>query len=208
MLFPGSSLEEQGWTVPTPDNSQLYKGSYFRPRHQMVTYACWCVYCRYFNMLCAFNGTSNNEGWSRYTSTDPQLMSWKLADRSFTDAPTLTNWSQSGAMFTRISNASTDGSMPTHMLNANNGSGYWLGTYDSQTEKFHVDQNAGLQQIDNGPSFAWAATGNAGPGASCPTTNTSDAAVMHVCDLTMSFLCHNINVNCRAQTLIRMTAGF
>lgn len=64
-------------------------------------------------------------------------------------------------MFLRIPN--TSGTMPTHMLDGNNGSGFWLGTYDAQTEKFHVDRDAGLQQIDNGPAYAWAATGNAGP---------------------------------------------
>ena len=119
----------------------------------------------YFNMLCAWNGLSSaGLGWSRYTTTDQTLMQgWKLADLNFTDTPALANWSQSGAMFSRIPNTNTAAGGPTHMLDANNGSGFWLGKYDAQTEKFHVDVSAGLQQLDNGPAYGWAAMGNAGP---------------------------------------------
>lgn len=119
----------------------------------------------YFNMLCSWNGLSNaGLGWSRYTTTDPTLMrGWRMADQNFTDTPVLANWSQSGAMFSRIPNTDATAGGPTHMLDANNGSGFWLGRYDAQTEKFHVDVGAGLQQLDNGPAYGWAATGNAGP---------------------------------------------
>lgn len=35
----------------------------------------------YWNMLCALDGKSP---WARFTSSDPSLMTWKLADKSFT----------------------------------------------------------------------------------------------------------------------------
>lgn len=40
----------------------------------------------YWNMLCAIQTSCTHHGcvWARYTSSDPKLMTWKMADTSFT----------------------------------------------------------------------------------------------------------------------------
>lgn len=47
-------------------------------------------------MVCAYDGKSP---WARYTSTDPKLMEWKLAEHNFTSPPT---GSLAGALFHKV----------------------------------------------------------------------------------------------------------
>ena len=100
----------------------------------------------YWNMLCSPHWTGNWGGsWARYTSTDPALQSWTLADAKFiTHAPVKPGGTDplahidaaAGAMFNPIPGAVPGG--PTHMIDAVTGQAFWLGTYDEHTEKFQI----------------------------------------------------------------------
>ena len=108
----------------------------------------------HFNMLCSLNGTGC---WARYTSSDPRLMRWKLADKSFVrngHAP----YCDAGAMFHRIPGGPADG--PTHLINANTGSAFMFGKYDEQLEIMTV---VGSTVIDSSLAYQWAAVGRNGP---------------------------------------------
>ena len=109
----------------------------------------------YFNMVCAYGGRAP---WARYTSTDPKLMEWKVADTSFTQG--VDKGADAGALFHKIPNADPDG--PTHMINTNTGSAFYLGKYNSSTEVFTVTDSE-VQVIDSASRYHWAASGNDGP---------------------------------------------
>eukprot|EP00035_Acanthoeca_spectabilis_P009324 m.165748 g.165748 ORF g.165748 m.165748 type:complete len:600 (-) comp14685_c0_seq3:70-1869(-) len=123
----------------------------------------------YWNMLCSPHWTGNwGSSWSRYTSTDPTLQNWSLADPQFIVVPqgsTVHLDAAAGALFNPIPNAVPGG--PTHMLNGVTGQAFWLGTYNASTEKF-VIHNDTLHWIDlsgGGGGFSagaahWAATSN------------------------------------------------
>lgn len=115
----------------------------------------------YWNMLCALNGQAP---WARYTTTDPALMIWKMADASFTKGVDKT--ALAAPMFNKIPNAVSGG--PSHMINANTGSAFYLGTYDSKREVMNVT-SASLNIIDYGSAYQWAAVGTNGPD---PETHT------------------------------------
>ena len=68
----------------------------------------------YWNMLCALNGKAP---WARYTSTDPNLMTWKLAANSFTQG--VDTGAAAGALFHKLPNAPAAG--PAYMINSNTG---------------------------------------------------------------------------------------
>ena len=108
----------------------------------------------YWNMLCALNGGAP---WVRYTSNDSSLMHWKEADTSFTKG--IDKGAAAGALFHKIPGAPAAG--PTHMINANTGSAFYLGTYDSTKEIMTVTST--LQIIESGKAYNWAASGNDGP---------------------------------------------
>jgi len=114
----------------------------------------------YWNMVCALNGVTP---WARYTSTDPDLLHWTLADPSFTKPHGVNKDAQAGDLWNPIPNAPPQG--PTHMINFNTGQGFYLGTYDAQLEVFNI--TSGPQWIDVGsggtpfgPSAHWAAVSN------------------------------------------------
>merc|ERR1712194_341446 len=107
----------------------------------------------YWNMLCALNGGAP---WARFTSTDPALMTWKMADASFTKG--IDKGAAAGSLFHKIPNAVPGG--PTHMINEDTGSSFYLGTYDPQAEIMTV--TTPLQHIESGSSYHWAASGNMG----------------------------------------------
>ena len=116
----------------------------------------------YWNMLCSFNGTGC---WARYTSSDPRLMRWKLADKSFVrngHAP----YCDAGAMFHRLPGSPLSGGGPTHVINANTGSAFQFGRYDEQNETMVV---MGTTVIDSSVAYQWAAAGRNGPD---PMTDT------------------------------------
>jgi hypothetical protein len=129
----------------------------------------------YWNMLCSPHWTGNWGGaWARYTSTDPALQSWTLADPNFiTHAPIHPGGNDpiahidaaSGAMFNPIPGAEPGG--PSHMINAVTGQGFWLGTYHENNETFQITSDE-IHWIDigggggafSGGAAHWAATSN------------------------------------------------
>jgi hypothetical protein len=117
----------------------------------------------YWNMLCAFGGDPGP--WARFTSSDPSLMKWKMADKSFTKG--VDKGCDAGALFHKIPGAPSAG--PTHMIDGpGSGSAFLLGTYDSQQEIMTVTDPQ-LQVIDHSKAYHWAASGNDGPD---PETDT------------------------------------
>eukprot|EP00039_Didymoeca_costata_P022287 m.346453 g.346453 ORF g.346453 m.346453 type:complete len:323 (-) comp29248_c0_seq1:40-1008(-) len=106
-------------------------------------------------MVCALDGKSP---WARYTSTDPNLMTWKLADATFTRGVNHTA-ALAGALFHKVPGAPPGG--PTHMINANTGSAFWLGNYDSTTEVMTITSK--IESIESGGRYHWAAISNEGP---------------------------------------------
>ena len=68
----------------------------------------------YWNMLCCYNDPTDPQGlkngrspWARYTSSDPSLMRWKLADRQFTRPLSVPlggyDFTANGVMFHKVS---------------------------------------------------------------------------------------------------------
>ena len=129
-----------------------------------------------WNMLCSPHWTGNwGSSWARYTSTDPALQTWTLADAQFIthdDGPsTPPGWhvdAASGAMFNAIPNADVAGGGPTHLINGNTGQAFWVGKYDAVAEKFRIGGGDALHWIDiggggdgfSGGAAHWAATSN------------------------------------------------
>lgn len=127
----------------------------------------------YWNMLCAYGGRTP---WARYTTTDPSLLRWRVADPDFAVDPSR-NCSAAGscstpdvgagALFHPIPNAAPGG--PTHMINANHGTAFALGNYSATTEKMVLLSKgtgslATPAVLDYGPFYKWAATGMAADG--------------------------------------------
>ena len=122
----------------------------------------------YWNMVCALNGVAP---WARYTSADASLMTWKLADPSFTYTANGTlpddkfGNNAAGPMFHEIPNPKAR--FPTHIINVGGGERFMLGTYDNKTERLLLNDSIG-QQILQSPgtvgSFHWGAMGNAADG--------------------------------------------
>merc|ERR1712072_427174 len=73
----------------------------------------------YWNMLCALDGKTP---WARYTTEDPQLMSWKLAASSFTSGTD--KGAAAGALFHKIPGAPKGA--PQYMINSNTGTSFFL----------------------------------------------------------------------------------
>ena len=63
---------------------------------------------RYWNVLCAIDG---EQPWARYTTEDPSLMEWRLADRQFTRPIALGCYdcTENGIMFRPIPNPAKGG---------------------------------------------------------------------------------------------------
>lgn len=109
----------------------------------------------YFNMLCSFG---QGKSWARYTASNTSsLLRWKLADQHFTNVV----GGGGGALFHAIPNAPANG--PTHLINGNTGSEFWLGNYDSRREAMTLTSHA-AQRIDFGTVFDWSAAGRATDG--------------------------------------------
>eukprot|EP01052_Picozoa_sp_SAG31_P023377 SAG31_NODE_1923_length_6914_cov_3.243580_7_plen_609_part_00 len=103
----------------------------------------------YWNMLCSYFG---NGTWSRYTTTDPRLQSWELADEHFLRGVKFSGWRgrqfAAGALFHRIPNAPPGG--PTHLISGPcsqmdgptevscAGATFFVGTYDAQSESMTI----------------------------------------------------------------------
>ena len=110
----------------------------------------------YYNMVCAYEGGTV---WARYTSSDPALLHWRVAARQFT-APRAVGNGLSGPLFHRIPNAPPGG--PSHMINADTGSSFYLGDYDSTSERLNI--TSGRQTIDSSSFFVFGAAGSASDG--------------------------------------------
>eukprot|EP00756_Hemistasia_phaeocysticola_P000250 Hpha_TRINITY_DN10174_c0_g1::TRINITY_DN10174_c0_g1_i1::g.131574::m.131574 len=119
-------------------------------------------------MVCALNGVAP---WARYTSKDPELLHWTLADRAFQRPETINFRAGAGPLFNPIPNPLLDGTGPTHMINGNLGTGFYLGVYDEERETFNItstDTKGDMQFIDIGNedtafghgSANWCATSN------------------------------------------------
>eukprot|EP00937_MAST-01D_sp_MAST-1D-sp2_P006943 g6943.t1 len=123
----------------------------------------------YWNMVCAYDG---NGPWARYVSASADLMSWRLANTTFTvDAETRAAQptpargnAQSGAYFHRLPGGGGGGGWPTHMINAGSAGPLLLGTYDERAEQMLVNNSLGPQDLDSGTAFRWAAVGDAADG--------------------------------------------
>jgi hypothetical protein len=87
----------------------------------------------YYNMLCAYKGA---KPWARYTSPDKSFQTWKLADPSFVKPAGVAVHSASGPLFNPIPKAAPGG--PTHMINGNTGTAFFVGHYDPLLEVFNL----------------------------------------------------------------------
>jgi hypothetical protein len=108
-----------------------------------------------WNMLCDIGG---GDSWSRFTSTTPTLMKWKLADKTFTVPPVGGyDSTEGGEMFLPIPNPLPGGN--THMISGAVpgpvGSGFYLGNYSAKREKMILDMNLGPQTIEWGFVDRW-----------------------------------------------------
>ena len=111
----------------------------------------------YWNMICAYAGSGKGP-WARYSSTDPALMSWKLADVNFTNVH---GGAEAGALFHALPGApSIAEGGPTHMISASGGAAVYLGTYNPLTEKLNITSKVAQ---GTGGDGAWAAVGTNGP---------------------------------------------
>ena len=110
----------------------------------------------YFNMLCSF---AQGKSWARFTSTSASLLTWRLAEREFTK-PNIVGGG-GGALFHAIPNAPPGG--PTHLINGNTGSEFFLGNYDSTLEVMNLTSRT-PQKVDSGTLYDWAAAGSASDG--------------------------------------------
>ena len=110
----------------------------------------------HFNMVCSYG---QGKSWARYTSRTSSLLGWKLADEQFT-TPNVAGGG-GGALFHAIPNAPKDG--PSHLINGNTGSEFWLGDYDSKRETMNLTSHL-AQNIDFGTVFDWSAAGSASDG--------------------------------------------
>eukprot|EP01052_Picozoa_sp_SAG31_P052145 SAG31_NODE_12733_length_920_cov_2.294762_1_plen_300_part_10 len=122
----------------------------------------------YWNMLCALNGATP---WARFTSPDPSLMNWTMADKSFTQG--VDKGGDAGALFHKIPGAPAGG--PTHMINGpGTGATFLLGKYDAQKEIMTITEKT--PQVTVTGSFGWAAAGNDGPDPDSDTGRLLTAA--------------------------------
>jgi hypothetical protein len=100
-------------------------------------------------MLCDIHG---GESWSRYTSSTPTLMKWKLADKSSFTIPPVGGYDcvEGGEMFLPLPNPVPGGN--THMISGcgPKGSGFFLGNYSVEQEKMILDVGLGNQMIEWG----------------------------------------------------------
>jgi endoglucanase len=115
-----------------------------------------------WNMLCDIHG---GDSWSRFTSTTPTLMEWKLADKTFTIPPVGGYDSvEGGEMFLLIPNPLPGGN--THMISGQNpkNSGFYLGNYSTEKEKMTLDMKLGPQTIEWGFVDRWAVANYIGDG--------------------------------------------
>ena len=107
-----------------------------------------------WNMICNIHG---GESWSRFTSTTPTLMKWKLADKTFTIPPVGGyDSTEGGEMFLPIPNPLPGGN--THMISGQSPimSAFYLGNYSVATEKMILDMKLGPQTIEWGFVDRWA----------------------------------------------------
>lgn len=132
---------------------------------------------KYWNQVCALNGS---HPWARFTSTDPALMHWKQADNGFlvgipaTDS--LVGACDGASLFHKIPGSEHGG--PTHMISANSGSQFYVGTYDADTELMTVVGQR--QTLDYSSNYQWAAAGTNGPD---PEADNGRLLTVAWCDL-------------------------
>ena len=113
----------------------------------------------YWNQVCALDGS---HPWARFTSSDPTLMTWTAADTDFVAGVDPANITSYGAaLFHKIPGAGSGPSRPTHMINANSGSQFYVGRYDSKKEL--LTRVGHRQTLDYSDNFVWAAAGTNGP---------------------------------------------
>jgi hypothetical protein len=110
----------------------------------------------YWNMLCSFG---QGKSWARFVSKTPSFLTWTVAEEQFT-RPNVANGG-GGALFHPLPNALAGG--PTHLINGNTGSEFFLGNYDAQLEVMNVT-TAEPQKIDHGTLLDWSAAGDASDG--------------------------------------------
>lgn len=110
----------------------------------------------YYNMICAYNA---GNVWARYTSSDPALLHWRIADKQFTEPISAGN-GLNGPLFHPIPNAAPGG--PDHMINADTGDSFYLGVYNYTTEKLNITSRR--QTIDSSSFFQFGAVGTASDG--------------------------------------------
>lgn len=115
----------------------------------------------YWNTLMCYNGT-----WpttlARYTSTDPKLLKWTLADHTFAsivDDATGKTLGAVGAIAPAMFYALPGAPKGTFIINSMEGEQWAVGTYDPQTEKMTVNRSASHERPVTG-GRAWHAEGD------------------------------------------------
>ena len=102
----------------------------------------------------------------RYTSTDPKLLHWTLADSKFAKVVDASGKETGAAvagigapMFYPIPNPAEGG--PDHILTSNEGEVWAVGKYDPQTETMTVQENQTAERPVSGLNYLFTATGQA-----------------------------------------------
>ena len=107
----------------------------------------------YWNIL--LRALDGDSPWVRYTSTDPKLSDELEEAESDSDQPNgsftqgigIDKAAGAGAMFYAMPGAMPGG--PTHMINANSGSAFYLGNYDEGAEVMTVTSSLQYNVIDS-----------------------------------------------------------
>ena len=120
----------------------------------------------------SFVGSLSGVGpWARWVaplSASPAFLNWTLADADFVRPAGLVHYAMTGPLFGPIPGATGTGTGtgPTHMINANTGTAFYLGTFDEALECFTATSpdaqwiDVGAGGTPYGPSSHWAAASN------------------------------------------------
>jgi hypothetical protein len=130
----------------------------------------------YWNLLCAeaaawpAGGTGKPLRWAKYTTTNPDLLNWKVDPKPFAQTPDgkpAGVYPCSGPYFHRMPGAPVGG--PTHIMQSGcDGDSFGLGTYDSKTEVMTVTSHAQTDVPSLGVwgqkmAYHWGAAGREAP---------------------------------------------
>ena len=123
----------------------------------------------HYSFIGSLGGAGPWARWAAPLTAAPAFLNWTLADADFVRPAGVVRHGMTGPLFGPIpgaSSAASGGGGPTHMINANIGTAFFLGTFDATLECFNttspdaqwIDVGAGGTPF--GPSSHWAAASN------------------------------------------------